>query len=41
MGPFPEMLCPEQFSPDRPRQNVFAGIRARALEAGEQAAGLE
>jgi len=39
--PFPEMLGAEQLSPDRPRQQVLAGVGARAPEAGKEATGLK
>jgi hypothetical protein len=35
------MLGAEQLSPDRARQQVLAGIRARAPEAGKEPEGLK
>jgi hypothetical protein len=41
LGPFPEVLGAQQLSPDRSREQLFAGVRARAPEAGEEMAGIE
>jgi len=41
LGPLRQVLGAEQLSPDRSRQQILAGVRARAQEAGQEAAGLK
>jgi len=41
LSPLTEVLGPEQLAADRPREQIFAGVRATSDETGEEAARIQ